>query len=416
MNSKHTLPLLIILILLVSTFTTAQWVKTRTAQDGPLDKIASIAVNGSKVFLATANHGVLRSTDNGMTWDSVNTGIPGFRFCYAVTHTGTALFAGFLNTIYRSTNDGDSWVEVPNGLTGNWTVYSLTHHGNDVYAGVLGDGVFRSTDNGDTWILKTNGMNSPWVWHVAASDSMLIATTAANGIFRSTNKGTSWDSINTGLPSLSPRGTAIQGKVLFAIVQDRGVFRSTDRGAHWIPANSGLNGPQSLSIASLDTTVFVSEFNRIWRWSDQNSNWIDVSGGTTFSTASALAFSATHMIAGTSLGEVWIRPLSELVTGVRSGMAALPDGFSLEQNYPNPFNPETVIRFSVPQQASTTLTIHDALGREVSELLNEELPAGSHTVRWNGLVRSGESAASGIYFYRMRSGAFAVTKKMLLLR
>ncbi|NUN69793.1 MAG: T9SS type A sorting domain-containing protein, partial [Bacteroidetes bacterium] len=102
-------------------------------------------------------------------------------------------------------------------------------------------------------------------------------------------------------------------------------------------------------------------------------------------------------------------------TGI-SGDAIVPADFRLEQNYPNPFNPETVIRFSVPQRAMTTISIYDALGREVTVLLNDDIPAGNHSIVWNGLDRFGEPAASGVYFYRMRSGVFVSTKKMLLIR
>jgi len=103
----------------------------------------------------------------------------------------------------------------------------------------------------------------------------------------------------------------------------------------------------------------------------------------------------------------------EYITGIAPGSAPshTPSGFVLEQNYPNPFNPATVIRFSVPGTARVTLTVTDVLGRDVETIVNDELQAGAHAADWNTAGRP-----SGLYFYRLRSGAFTATKKMLVIK
>ena len=88
-----------------------------------------------------------------------------------------------------------------------------------------------------------------------------------------------------------------------------------------------------------------------------------------------------------------------------------PFQFKLEQNYPNPFNPSTKIRFSLSESQKVMLKIYDALGNEVKDLMNEYLEAGNHEVEINA-----EGLASGIYYYRVVSGDFADTKKMILLK
>jgi hypothetical protein len=85
--------------------------------------------------------------------------------------------------------------------------------------------------------------------------------------------------------------------------------------------------------------------------------------------------------------------------------------FRLAQNYPNPFNPTTTIRFSIPHSGHVTLRVYNVLGEEVSTLLDEYLPSGDHTAEW----RSG-NLASGMYFYRLRSGDLLDTRKLVLLR
>lgn len=91
--------------------------------------------------------------------------------------------------------------------------------------------------------------------------------------------------------------------------------------------------------------------------------------------------------------------------------------FELSQNYPNPFNPSTTIEFSVPKKSEVVLEIFNILGQRVITLMNRSLPPGNYTVDWNGTDNSSTAVATGIYFYRLRSGSDIVSsKKMLLLK
>jgi alpha-L-fucosidase len=90
---------------------------------------------------------------------------------------------------------------------------------------------------------------------------------------------------------------------------------------------------------------------------------------------------------------------------------SLPLTMVLEQNYPNPFNSTTIISFTLPSTSFVSLKIFDALGREVSTLLSEELSAGIYSQQWNA-----SDFPSGIYFYRLQAGSFAETKKLILLK
>lgn len=94
----------------------------------------------------------------------------------------------------------------------------------------------------------------------------------------------------------------------------------------------------------------------------------------------------------------------------------VPDGFNLAQNFPNPFNPSTEIRFAVPKNELVSIKIYDVTGREVYKLVDQKFATGSYSIRWNAIDNNGDYVASGVYFYRMVSGSFAVTKKMMLIR
>lgn len=88
-----------------------------------------------------------------------------------------------------------------------------------------------------------------------------------------------------------------------------------------------------------------------------------------------------------------------------------PLTFELLQNYPNPFNPETTIKFQIPNTARTLLKVYDILGREVATLVNQDLHAGNHSLNWDSSMVS-----SGVYFYRLTSGNFVDTKKMIVAK
>ncbi len=91
----------------------------------------------------------------------------------------------------------------------------------------------------------------------------------------------------------------------------------------------------------------------------------------------------------------------------------IPRNFWLGQNYPNPFNPSTVISYQLPVAGYVTLKVYDVLGKEVATLVNEYKQAGTYNSQFSIL---NSKLSSGIYFYRLMSGSFAETKKLILLK
>jgi hypothetical protein len=89
----------------------------------------------------------------------------------------------------------------------------------------------------------------------------------------------------------------------------------------------------------------------------------------------------------------------------------IPAKFSVKQNFPNPFNPTTKIEFSIPSDNLAQIKVYNVLGMEVATLLNEYRQAGTHNLEFNA-----SNLSSGIYFYKVVSGNYSETKKMILLR
>ena len=89
----------------------------------------------------------------------------------------------------------------------------------------------------------------------------------------------------------------------------------------------------------------------------------------------------------------------------------IPAEYSLSQNYPNPFNPTTNIKFALSKPAPTKISVYDLLGRTIQTLLNRKLESGYYEINFNG-----DNLPSGVYLYRIQSGSFVKTKKMLLMK
>lgn len=98
------------------------------------------------------------------------------------------------------------------------------------------------------------------------------------------------------------------------------------------------------------------------------------------------------------------------ITGI-PGNNGIPANYSLSQNYPNPFNPATVISFELPKSGNTSLKVYDMLGSLVYTLVDGNLNAGRYTYEFDG-----SDIASGMYVYKLESGDFSISKRMMLIK
>jgi Secretion system C-terminal sorting domain len=86
-----------------------------------------------------------------------------------------------------------------------------------------------------------------------------------------------------------------------------------------------------------------------------------------------------------------------------------PKEYTLNQNYPNPFNPTTNIEYTIPKDGNVNLKVYDIEGREVATLVDKYQNAGSYITMWDA-----SNFSSGVYFYRIISGSYVETKRMVL--
>lgn len=110
-------------------------------------------------------------------------------------------------------------------------------------------------------------------------------------------------------------------------------------------------------------------------------------------------------------------------SGIVTAVIGLPQSFALHQNFPNPFNPSTTIHYQLPSRVGefqgkkrTILKIYNLLGAEVRTLVDQEQAPGFYQVNWDGKDNFGKQVTTGVYIYRLRSGDFVATKKMVFVQ
>ena len=109
--------------------------------------------------------------------------------------------------------------------------------------------------------------------------------------------------------------------------------------------------------------------------------------------------------------EKWYFDGDKAVLGIEQLSSKVPQQFVLYQNYPNPFNPVTTIKFAVQQSGPVTLNVYNISGQKVATLINNQLPAGTYSVTFDG-----SRLPSGIYFYQLTAGNHRATRKMILTK
>ncbi|MDA3861480.1 MAG: CotH kinase family protein [Melioribacteraceae bacterium] len=103
--------------------------------------------------------------------------------------------------------------------------------------------------------------------------------------------------------------------------------------------------------------------------------------------------------------------LNSVYSSVQDEKNFLPKDYILLQNYPNPFNPTTSISYSIPIEGNVELKVFNMLGQEIFTLVNSFQKTGIYSIKING-----NNLPSGLYIYRLQSGNFVKSRKMILLK
>jgi hypothetical protein len=244
------------------------------------------------------------------------------------------------------------------------------------------------------------------------------------GVFASTDGGSTWASFNTGLPvvAIFDMGISPVTGAVRVSTHGRGIWENT-------------NSPLPINLTSF--TANAQQFgNVLLEWytaTEQNNYGFDVERAVIPNDKSDLQWKKITFVAGN--GNSASPKKYDFVDKSASGGVKFAyrlkqidnDGgfkyykqqevtisvsdFGLYQNYPNPFNPATVIKYQLPTDANVKIRLFNSLGEEIKTLVDENKKAGIYEFQFNAT-----GFASGVYYYRIDSGTFTDTKKLVLLK
>ncbi len=136
-----------------------------------------------------------------------------------------------------------------------------------------------------------------------------------------------------------------------------------------------------------------------------------------FSATSLGNYYANLQIDNSLTGSIYIPIYFKVITVGIDDEINVPVEYTVSQNYPNPFNPTTNINYTLKENGNVKITVFNSLGQEVKTLVNDFKNVGiRHSATWNGTDSKGNLVSSGTYFYKIESGSFTETRKMLLVK
>jgi len=235
-------------------------------------------------------------------------------------------------------------------------------------------------------------------------------------VVRSKNEGLTWNPILNLHSLFSKADMLAHGDTLILATSrsnvagnDCGIYHSTDHGATWKQVLASVNVNALTQDESHPEIMYAATQNGIYRSLNAGMNWHLFNNTLpTNNLVDILQDSCSDIIyVASDLGVYKV--LDSVVRVSENERLKTPAQFSLHQNYPNPFNTATLIEYKVTRPVEVSITIYDAMGKEVQQLVSSSHAPGFYRLRFESY-----HLASGIYYYTMRAGSFSETKQMTI--
>jgi photosystem II stability/assembly factor-like uncharacterized protein len=343
------------------------------------------------------------------------------------------------NGLLRSTDSGSSWA-TPSGFVGsdryNWNSPIAMNPLNHNTLLVGSQRVYKSLNNGISYAttspdLTTNNTSSLLVYStlttldISPADTSVYWAGSDDGkVHRSTNAGGSWTDVSAGLPvryvtrvTSDPVNSQVAYVTLSGFGQDEHqvhIYRTTNRGTTWtpiggnlpdVPANDVLVDPANPNRLFLATDIGVYTTRNL------GATWYPLGVGLPIQTVFDLTFHAPSrtLVAATHGRSQWKLDVSDLPVAVDP--PGPPTRIALSNPWPNPSRGAVRCALTLPEAARVAVSVYDASGRRVVNLIERTLEAGPHTLIWSGRDRSGRQATPGVYYLRAEVPGIAIDTK-----
>lgn len=369
------------------------------------------------------------------------------------------------NNIYKTTNGGMSWTKQDTSTGSCDAMFALNDQvvmfSNWTGVGELSGGIRRTTDGGITWVTANSEKNyyTDIDFGSATVGYASSGGTAGNKplVKKTTDTGVTWTTVSQNFPKAKSELTGIafvDENVGWTVSYDGFVYKTTNGGIDWsAPDSLGFESFRDIEFFNKDTGWALGGIGGdmvVVRTTNGGITWIkSKQGGGSLREGKALSSKNIWcaemfdlIINTTNAGEVWNKQTSDVngfesldmvnenvgyavgfngkifkttnggVSSVKiDKLNSIPTAYILEQNFPNPFNPSTTIQFSIPRKDAVSLKLFTVTGVLIEEVVQQTMDAGTYSFQWNAL-----QFPSGVYFYKLTSGNFTETKKMMLIK
>lgn len=421
-----------IIICIITLFTFAesvtaqnpQWIVYTTQNSGlPGNHITALAYENNGVMWIGTGFGLVEfDWTNWTVYDTSNSPLPhNVVWSLAVDNYGNKWIGTPGAGLAYLKHDGISWTvyNTSNSPLPSNNIFSIVVDQNNVkWIGASGGlAVFNDTN----WIIydSTNsGLQRSAIWALALEDHVKWIGSYSDGVisFNDTT-WTVYNYLNSGLPSNYIEGICVD-RISNKWIATRfgGLAKFNSISNNWTVYNTSNS-----SLPENNLNCVVVDTNNIKYIGPYFSGLViynDTSWTIHNTSNSPIPSNSISCITIDSNNNKWLGTGGGLaiynengVVSVENKYTQISEDFVLYQNFPNPFNPKTKISFSIQKYELVILKIYDALGHEISELINQGLQRGLYEYEWNGANYS-----SGVYFYSIEINDFRDSKKMLLIK
>jgi photosystem II stability/assembly factor-like uncharacterized protein len=233
------------------------------------------------IYAASWSNYLQKSTDKGLTWQSLPNGFEQSYFYTVIADDNDNLLAGTDEGVYRSTNKGESWTRTALLGSNNFSYRLFKDSTNRIYSLNYAAGIYRTTDLGNNWVRIDNGFShSGFFSFTIDSNNQIYAGTRGGAIYKS-NNGTNWVKIyQSNIQNSVVGGIAIAPNgYIFANNNYEGTLRSTDAGVTWIKVKTDIERQSYSPIEITNTgTIYISgSGDKLFKSTDNGDSWEDVS-------------------------------------------------------------------------------------------------------------------------------------------